>query len=83
MSTVIEHRNVPFFNYPFVFNFEEAQFISIFRDVGQRGAFIMQRDLVDFERHLAEYTGAKYALGVANCTDGLHIALRSWNRPWR
>jgi len=77
MSTVIERRNVPFFNYPFVFNFEEEQFISIFKDVGQRGAFIMQRDLVDFERHLAEYTGANYALGVANCTDGLHIALRA------
>lgn len=70
-------RSVPFFNYPYVFTSSEEDFVSIFRDVGHRGAFIMQRDLRDFEQHLAEYTGAKYALGVANATDGLHIALRA------
>ncbi len=70
-------RTVPFFNYPYVFTSCEEDFVSIFRDVGRRGAFIMQRDLRDFEQHLAEYTGAKYALGVANATDGLHIALRA------
>jgi len=55
----------------------EEDFVAIFRDVGRRGAFIMQRDLRDFEQHLATYTGAKYAVGVANATDGLHIALRA------
>lgn len=70
-------HHVPFFNYPYVFTSCEEDFVSIFRDVGQRGAFIMQRDLRDFEQHLAEYTGARYALGVANATDGLHIALRA------
>lgn len=74
MSTI---RNVPFFNYSYVFTSNEEEFVAIFRDVGRRGAFIMQRDLRDFEQHLAEYTGAKYALGVANATDGLHIALRA------
>ena len=71
------HKNVPFFNYPYVFTSQEEEFLSIIQDVGRRGAFIMQRDLLDFEAHLAEYTGAKYALGVANATDGLHIAVRA------
>ena len=70
-------RNVPFFNYPYVFTSQEEEFLSIIQDVGRRGAFIMQSDLLDFEQHLAEYTGAKYALGVSNATDGLHIALRA------
>ena len=70
-------RSVPFFNYPVVFTSLEAEFLAIFQDVGRRGAFIMQQDLRDFERHLAEYTGARYAIGVANATDGLHIALRA------
>ena len=73
----MSNRSVPFFNYPHVFMSLEDEFISIFRDVGRRGAFIMQQDLRDFEQHLAEYTGAKFAIGVANATDGLHIALRA------
>jgi dTDP-4-amino-4,6-dideoxygalactose transaminase len=70
-------RAVPFFNYPHVFTSQEEEFMSIFQDVGRRGAFILQKDLKDLEQHLAQFTGAKYALGVANCTDGLIIALRA------
>jgi len=74
---MIGQRNVPYFNYPYVFTSEEERFTAIFRDVGRRGAFIAQRDLRDFEQHLAAFTGARYALGVSNATDGLHIALRA------
>jgi dTDP-4-amino-4,6-dideoxygalactose transaminase len=74
---MLPQRAVPFFNYPHVFVSQEEQFLSIIQDVGRRGAFILQKDLRNFEQHLAEFTGAKYALGVANCTDGLHSALRA------
>lgn len=67
-------RSVPFFNYPHVFSSQEEKFVSVLRDVGRRGAFIMQKDLAEFERNLAAYTGAKYAIGVSNATDGLQIA---------
>jgi dTDP-4-amino-4,6-dideoxygalactose transaminase len=70
-------RSVPFFNYPYVFTSHEEDFIAIFRDVGKRGAFIAQRDLHDFEQHLARFTGARHVLGFSNATDGLHIALRA------
>ncbi len=69
------NRDIPFFNYPYLFTSIENELVSIFRDVGRRGAFIDQEDLRDFEQHIAEYTGAKYAVGVANCTDGLQISL--------
>lgn len=68
-------RSVPFFNYPHVFTSEEAELIGVIRDVGRRGAFIMQADLARFEANLAAYTGAKYAVGVANATDGLQMGL--------
>jgi dTDP-4-amino-4,6-dideoxygalactose transaminase len=68
-------REVPFFNYPHVFISQEEAFLSIIKDVGHRGAFIMQKDLADFERNLAAYIGAKYAVGVGNATDALQIAL--------
>jgi len=73
----MERRDVPFFNYPSVFRSHEEEFIAIIREVGRRGAFIMQKDLADFERHIADYVGAKYAVGVANATDGLHLAVRA------
>jgi dTDP-4-amino-4,6-dideoxygalactose transaminase len=77
VETTITQRSVPFFNYPHVFVFQEQEFLSIIRDIGRRGAFILQKDLADFERHLAEYLGAKNAIGVANGTDALIIALRA------
>ena len=66
---------VPFFDYPRLFLDEKRDLISIFRAIGERGAFILQQDLQGFEEALAVYTGAKYAIGVANATDGLELVL--------
>lgn len=68
-------RSVPFFNYPALFTGEEESLVGIFRDVGRRGAFILQKDVSDFERNLAAYVGARYAVGVGNATHGLHFML--------
>lgn len=73
--TTEKQRAVPFFNYPHVFISQEEAFISIIRDVGHRGAFIMQKELADFEANLAAYTGATYAIGVGNATDAIQIGL--------
>jgi len=73
--TGAKQRAIPFFNYPHVFVSQEEAFISVIRDVGRRGAFIMQEDLADFEAKLSAYTGAQYAVGVANATDGLQLGL--------
>lgn len=70
-------RSIPFFDYPRLFLDEEEMLVAIVRDVGRRGAFILQRDLERFEQNLASYLGASHALGVANATDGLIIALRA------
>jgi len=70
-------RSIPFFDYPHLFQSEERELTAIFRDVGLRGAFILQDDLARFERNLASYLGVKYALGVGNATDGLLFALRA------
>jgi dTDP-4-amino-4,6-dideoxygalactose transaminase len=70
-------RSVPFFDYSRVFTDEEEMLLAIVRDVGRRGAFILQQDLARFEEHLAQFLGAKHALGVGSATDGLIIALRA------
>lgn len=78
MTTVLQgQKQVPFFNYSHFFQSQEEELTHIFQDVGRRGAFILQKDTLKFESLLAEYTGAKYAIGVANGTDALIIALRA------
>ncbi len=72
-------RTVPFFNYPHVFMSHEEELMSVIQDVGRRGAYILQKDLEAFEQKLAHFAGAKYALGVANGTDALILALRAAN----
>ena len=70
-------REVPFFNYRGAFGSIEAELMDTLRDVIGRGAFIMQRDLTDFEKAVAAYIGVKHAFGVGNATDGLIIAFRA------
>jgi dTDP-4-amino-4,6-dideoxygalactose transaminase len=75
--TPAKSGSIPFFDYPRLFLDEEELVVSIVRDVGRRGAFILQRDLAQFEENLARFLGARYTLGVGNATDGLLIALRA------
>jgi len=68
-------KNVPFFNYPFLFKSREEDFVRIFKEVGYRGAYILQKDLKEFEESLAKFAGTKYAIGLANGTDAIWLAL--------
>lgn len=69
--------NVPFFNYQHIFKSNQEKFIEIIKDVGERGAYILQKDLEEFEKNLADYIGVDFALGVANGTDAIWLALIS------
>lgn len=67
--------NIPFFDYPAVFNDFKDEFVNEFIRVGERGAFISQDELTKFENELSIFTGVKYAIGVANATDALELLL--------
>ena len=41
------------------------------------GRYIMGNEVVEFERRFAEYTGSRYAVGVASGTDAIHLSLRA------
>lgn len=76
-STKIEKREVPFFKYSALFKQNEEEVRARMEDVFSRGAFILQKELHDFEKNLAQFVNAKYAIGVANGTDALIIALKA------
>ncbi|HUF66119.1 MAG TPA: DegT/DnrJ/EryC1/StrS family aminotransferase [Gemmatimonadaceae bacterium] len=70
-------RAIPFFRYAHLFATQREEILAAVTDVMDRGAFILQSDLDEFERRFAAYVGAAHAIGVANGTDALIIALRA------
>jgi dTDP-4-amino-4,6-dideoxygalactose transaminase len=77
MPTSAVVRDIPFFNYRGAFAAIEEPLMDTIRDVLARGAFIMQKDLADFEQAVAAYLGVKHAFGVGNATDGLYLAFKA------
>jgi dTDP-4-amino-4,6-dideoxygalactose transaminase len=77
LKGVTPTMQVPFFRYPHLFLQQRDEILATVMDVMERGAYIMQRDLEQLEEELAAFTGAQHAVGVANGTDGLMLALRS------
>ncbi len=75
--SVSSNMKIPFFDYGALYRQYETEYQEAFCSVGERGAFIMQQDLTDFEASLAEYTGTKYAIGLADGTMALLIGLRA------
>jgi dTDP-4-amino-4,6-dideoxygalactose transaminase len=68
-------RTIPFFDYPALFARQEKELMPLIRDVLARGAYIMQKDLAEFEANLARYLGAQHVLGVADGTNALVMAV--------
>lgn len=70
-------KKISFFNYPSLFNDHRKELTRIFQKVSSGGAFIMQEDLLEFELKIANYTGVKHAIGVANATDAMQLLLKA------
>lgn len=68
---------IPFFDYPAIYNENRQKFIDIFDDVCGRGAFILQKDLKEFEESIGKFLGVKHAYGVADGTNALILGLRA------
>jgi len=69
------NRNIPFFDYSATFSCNETDYLHILKDVLTRGAYIMQKDLQNFENNLANYVGVKHAIGTADGTMALMMSL--------
>jgi len=70
-------RSIPFFNYPALFKAQETEIMDTLHDVMSRGAYILQRDLEEFEENIKKLIGVKHVLGVADGTNALMLALRA------
>lgn len=55
----------------------KKEILSTLWDCISNGRFILQRDVEEFEKNLAEFVGTKYAVGTNSGTDALYFALRA------
>lgn len=72
-------KSVPFFDYKWLYREHGTNLSKIINGVMEKGAFILQGELKEFEEKLANYLNVKHAIGVGNCTDGLLLSLKSLN----
>ena len=68
-------KSVPFFNYPALFKKNEEEYMTLLNEVLSRGAYILQRDLEEFEHNLAEYLEIKDVIGIADGTNAIKLSL--------
>lgn len=59
------------------YQFLKSGLLPIIEGVMSEGRFILGEELKTFERRFAEYSGSTYAVGVANGTSALFLALKA------
>jgi dTDP-4-amino-4,6-dideoxygalactose transaminase len=68
---------IPFFRYPHVFGQQRNEILAAMIDVMDRGAFILQAEVTEFEEQIAHYIGARHAIGTANATNALELIVKA------
>lgn len=68
------NMKVNFFTSQREYHEKKAEFDAAIQKVIESGSFILGPEVSQLEQAVAEYTGAKYAIGVASGTDALVIA---------
>ena len=69
--------DVRFVNYPRQYHLMKEEIDNAIDEVLEGGDFILRRHLESFEKHIAEYVGTKYAIGVNSGTDALFLSLKA------
>ncbi len=68
---------VPFVNYQEQYATLRAPIQKAISRVLSEGQLILREDVLEFEKNLTKFVGAKYAVGVASGTDALMLSLRA------
>lgn len=66
---------VKYIDYPLQYRKIRSEILDTVDKVLSLGDVMLRQQLKDFEINLANFVGTKYAVGVSNCTDGLHLSL--------
>lgn len=70
-------RRVSFVNYRQQYEVIGSELEAIVHRVLEAGDFILRHDVEEFEANFAAFVGTRYAVGTANCTDALFLAVHA------
>ncbi len=70
---------IPFLNFDPMHKLIRSEIMQAFADVYDANWFIMGKRLEAFEKEYASFNHTKYAIGVSNGLDALHLALKALN----
>ncbi|MCK5138679.1 MAG: aminotransferase class I/II-fold pyridoxal phosphate-dependent enzyme, partial [Thermodesulfovibrionia bacterium] len=73
----INSSKVPFFDLRRQYEKLKVELDDAFRSVFEKGYFILGENVRLFEEEFADYSDAKYAVGVGSGTEALHLSLRA------
>ena len=68
---------VPFFDWKSLYSEKEEEFSKIISTTLQKGAFILQSDVSDFENKLRDFLSVKHVVAVADGTNAILLGLRA------
>lgn len=66
---------IPFFRYHHLLESQRCEILRAVTMVMEKGAFILQKELENFESEVAKFAGSRYAIGVADGTESMILAL--------
>lgn len=72
-----DFKPVPFINLGAQYLSLKKEILEKFDELSTAGSYILGEEVTSFEREFAHYSDCKYAVGVANATDGLTLALKA------
>ena len=67
--------NIPFFRYTHIMEPQKEEILRVATGVMEKGAFILQKELEKFEVEAASFVGSRHAIGVADGTESMLLAL--------
>jgi dTDP-4-amino-4,6-dideoxygalactose transaminase len=68
---------VRYIDYPAHYGKMRGEILDTIDTTLTRGDVMLRQQLKDFETNLAAFVGTRYAVGVSNCTDAMHLSLRA------
>ncbi len=70
-------KRTPFFDWAGLYAERADEFRRITHETSQRGGFILQRDVEEFEKNIAKLIGVKHVVGLSDCTNAMLLGLRA------
>ena len=71
------NQGVPYLDLKPEFQALRERWFDALAEIGARAGFILGDNVKGFQQEAADYVGSRYAVGVANGTDALEIALNA------